>query len=234
MLTLHQVVVPADPCPYLPQETARTEYTLVGALDPSEYEALMDRGYRKFGAILFRPVCRSCRECRPLRIPIARFRPDRSQRRAQRRNEDLEVRVAAPTVDEQRLDLYHRYHAARSEVRGWPEQQRHKDEYEATFLANVLPAVEVTLWEGRTLLAVLLTELTPRTVSGIYHYYEPDLPQRSLGTTCMLQTIELGRRLGKQWAYFGYLVRGCPSMAYKARFRPHEILDVDGVWRPGA
>ena len=47
----------------------------------------------------------------------------------------------------------------------------------------------------------------------------------------MLWLVEECRRLGAPWLYLGYHVAGSPSMAYKAGFRPHEILGDDGRWR---
>jgi arginine-tRNA-protein transferase len=34
-------------------------------------------------------------------------------------------------------------------------------------------------------------------------------------------------RLG--WLYLGFLVRGCAKMEYKARYKPHEVLE-GGIW----
>jgi leucyl-tRNA---protein transferase len=231
MLILHRFVSDPHPCVYLPDRMASLEYGYTPLLDPQEYEDLMNRGYRKFGRFVFRPVCRGCEECRPIRIPVERFRPDRSQRRAWRRNAELEVRLAPPSVDERRLELYEKYHAAQTERKGWPEQEKEASDYAFSFLQNPVPAMEITLWEEENLRGVVLTDLTPNVVSGVYHYYEPDLSDRGLGTYCMLQTIELARKLGKRWAYFGFYVAGCQSLAYKARFRPCEIMDPDGEWR---
>jgi arginine-tRNA-protein transferase len=234
MLVLHRFVTDPEPCAYLPDRRATLEYSYTPVLSAREYEELMNRGYRKFGSMLFRPVCGSCAECRPIRIPVERFRPDRSQRRAWKRNQDLRVEAGRPRVDDQRLDLYRRYHARQTGRKGWPEQERDAEEYAFSFLRSPVPMVEMTLWEEEALRAVLLTEVTPNTVSGVYHYYEPDHAARGLGTFCMLQTIELARALGRRWAYFGYYVRGCGSLEYKARFRPCEILGVDGAWRDAA
>jgi arginyl-tRNA--protein-N-Asp/Glu arginylyltransferase len=231
MRVLQPFVAPSHPCYYLPDRPSTREYTYAATLSPAEYEALMDRGYRKFGRLLFRPVCDGCRECRPIRIPIAGFQPDRSQRRAWKRNAGLEVRMARPSVDAARLELYRRYHAAQEARKGWPGHAGEASEYASSFVENPLPAVEITLWEGAALRAVVLTDITPNTVSGVYHYHDPDLADRSLGTACMLHTLELARRLDKRWAYFGFYVAGCGSLAYKARFRPCEIMGPDGVWR---
>lgn len=232
MQILHRFRSGPDICQYLPDRDSETEYEYVASLSPDEYEQRMNAGWRKFGALLFHPVCRGCRECRPIRIDVERFAPDRSQRRALQRNADLKVCLAVPHVDAGRLNLFHRYHAAQSERKGWPGARRDAQEYAANFLHNPLPAVEISLWEGQELRGIVLTEVTPNTVSGIYHYHDPDCRDRSLGTFGMLQTLELARRLEKPWAYFGFYVAGCSSLAYKARFHPCEILDPDGQWRP--
>lgn len=229
---LHQFVSEPHACPYLPDRDCRTEYSYIPFLKPGEYEELMEGGYRKFGALVFRPVCSGCTECRSLRIPVAKFQPDRSQRRAWKRNSHRTVRVAPPVVDDVRLELYHRYHAAQTARKGWPETERDPDEYAFSFVESPIPGLEISVWEADRLQAVVLTDVTPNAVSGIYHYYDPELSAEGIGTFCMLQTLELARRLEKEWAYFGYYVSGCPSLAYKARFRPHQIRSETGAWGP--
>lgn len=232
MISLHTFTIGPEECPYLPDRQSRLEYQVIARLSASEYERLMDKGYRKFGPLLFHPVCDSCRECRPLRIEAARFQPDRSQRRTLKRNADLTIRVAPPSVDQARLDLYNRYHASQEARKGWPVITKDPEEYVFSFVHNPIPGQEITLWEGDALRAVVLTEITPNVVSGVYHFHDPDYSDRGIGTFGMLQTIELARQLGKKWAYFGYYVTDCGSLNYKARFRPCEILGDDGVWYP--
>jgi arginyl-tRNA--protein-N-Asp/Glu arginylyltransferase len=232
MQILHRFQTGPERCHYLPERSAVTEYELASQLSPEEYEGRMNAGWRKFGALLFRPACQGCRECRPLRIDVARFAPDRSQRRALTRNSDLSVRLAVPSVDGERLRLFQRYHDSQSDRKGWPTTGQDAQDYAAHFVYNPLPAVEISVWDDKTLRAVVLTEVTPSTVSGIYHYHDPDCRDRSLGTFGMLQALELARRLGKPWAYFGFYVSGCGSLAYKARFRPCELLSDRGEWLP--
>jgi len=231
MLLLHQLVTEPHTCAYLADRPARLEYSYAARLSGAEYEELMNRGYRKFGALLFRPVCEGCAECRPIRIPVAGFTPDRSQRRSWKRNCALNAVHGPAVVDEQRLELYRRYHAAQAGRKGWPRQEKDPEDYAFSFVRNPVASVEISLWEEDRLRAVVLTDVTPNVVSGIYHYYDPDLYDRGVGTYCMLRTIELARELGKTWAYFGFYVAGCQSLAYKARFRPCEIMGPDGIWR---
>lgn len=230
MRILDQFLSGPDLCHYLPDRLAIQQYAIADKLTPDEYEALMDSGWRKFGQTLFRPVCQSCAECRPLRIPAAKFTPDRSQQRCLRQNADLEVRHARPIADAVRLDLYKRYQDAQTEAKGWPDAERTMDSYKRQFVQNPIPSVEISIWEDSALRAVAITDITPNIVSGVYHFHDPDCRPRSLGTFALLQTIELARALEKRWAYFGFYVAGCPSMEYKTRFKPHEILSPGGVW----
>lgn len=234
MQILDQFLSGPDVCHYLPDRLATQQYAVAGRLSPAEYEDLMNAGWRKFGQTLFRPVCQSCAECRPLRIPATEFIPDRSQTRCLRRNADLEVRHACPIADAVRLDLYKRYQASQTETKGWPDAERTMGSYKRQFTQNPVPSIEVSIWEDDTLRAVAITDITPNTVSGVYHFHDPDCRSRSLGTFALLQTIELAKSLQKQWAYFGFYVAGCPSMEYKTRFQPHEILSPGGVWEADA
>ena len=232
MQVLTQWTTDDHPCEYLPEQTARLHYVFVGDLTPGEYETRMEQGWRKFGRLLFQPVCTACDACQPLRIPVARFAPSRSQRRAVQRNaDDFTVRFGLPVVDAARLALYHRYHAAQEQYKGWHASEKTPEEYAFAFVDSPIPGVEISVWEGDVLRAIVLTDIAPDAVSGVYHFHDPELRDRGIGVFAMLQTVELARRLRKTWAYFGYFVADCPSLAYKARFQPCEVRGVDGVWR---
>lgn len=233
MIVVDRFVHAADHCSYLADRPSRTAYEYVAELSPEEYERRMNEGWRKFGRLLFRPICGACRACVPIRVPVARFEPDRGQRRVLRRNADLAVDAGPPGLDEEHLDLYHRYHAGRTATRGWPAQERSPTDYALTFLDNPLPAVELAVRAGERLVAFAHLDMTPHVVSAIYHVHDPDLAARSLGTFTILQAIAYARAAGRPYLYLGYYVEGCGSMAYKRRFRPCEILQADGSWQPG-
>jgi len=56
------------------------------------------------------------------------------------------------------------------------------------------------------------------------------MEKRSLGTYAIVWLIDRARSLGLPYVYLGYWVPESRKMAYKARFRPCEIL-VGGTWR---
>jgi len=230
MIVAHRFTTEPHTCAYLPDQLATLEYSFAVSMAAQEYEDLMNSGYRKFGAAFFKTACAGCQECRPLRIAVDRFEPDRSQRRTWKKNKDLSVQVGAPSGDEPHLRLYNRYHEAQSRLKGWPPQSTNREEYFLSLVENPVPSAEISVWERGELRAVIINDVTPNVVSAVYHYHDPDFSERGLGTFCVLHCIELARALRKRWVYMGFYVSGCKSMQYKAHFRPCEIMDVSGNW----
>src|SRR6516162_7907944 len=98
MLSLVRYETPPGPCGYLPGETWRFEHEFVAAMTPAEYEERLRQGWRRFGHLLFRPACPSCTACRSIRVDVARFRPNRSQRRNRKQNETVIRLVIGPPI----------------------------------------------------------------------------------------------------------------------------------------
>ena len=97
------------PCPYLPDRLQRSEAYVASELDPGQYEHLMARGFRRSGRIVYRPRCRGCDACVPLRVLVERFRPTASMKRVWRRNREQRVEVGTPQVSAEKFDLFVRY-----------------------------------------------------------------------------------------------------------------------------
>lgn len=222
-----------EPCPYLPDRWARQEIAgLFELLRPEGYDRLLARGWRRFGRFLFRPACPTCRECIPIRVPVETFRPSRSQRRVLRRNADIDVSVGEPTLDDERLDLFRRYHLDRTRRRGWPERQDGVEDYVRTFLENAVETLEFRYRLRGRLVGIAYVGRGSESLNSIYAFTDPEEPRRSLGTLDVLTEILEARRLGCRFLYLGFHVRGCPSMEYKVWFRPFEVRR-DRVWRDG-
>jgi len=80
------------------------------------------------------------------------------------------------------------------------------------------------------LVGVCLTDRLGDGLSAVYSFFDPDLATRSLGSYAILWLIERCRLVGLPHVYLGYWVSDSRKMAYKARFRPSEILS-QGSWR---
>src|SRR4051794_24253196 len=98
-------------CGYMPDQHWSLEYEYVAALTPEEYLQRLLDGWRRFGFMLFRPACETCRACQSLRVCVEHFRPDRSQKRARKVNQGvIALQIGQPSVTKAKLALYDRYH----------------------------------------------------------------------------------------------------------------------------
>ena len=213
-----------EPCAYLAGRMATTEYRFMTGVSPVELEHLLERGWRRFGAAYFRPVCVGCHECVSLRIPVAAFQPTKSQRRAWRKCSELRVQVRAPIADEQRLALYRAWHSMREETRAWTANELDLEQYHRAYCVPHPCAREFGYYSGDRLVAVSLVDETPNAVSSIYFYYHPDVAKLSLGVASVLFEVEWARQRNRGHVYLGYRIAACPSTAYKSQFGPHELL----------
>ena len=233
MDTLIRYIAPPGPCGYLPAETWSLEYELVSSLSAAEYSERLAGGWRRFGRAMFRPRCRACRACQPLRVLADQFRPDRSQRRVIKANAGFtELRIRTPSVTKAKLNLYDSYHAFQSEAKGWPlHPAKDAHSYANSFIDNPFETQEWCYYLGNQLVGVGYVDEVPCGLSAIYFFYDVQYRHLSLGTWNVLSILNAAATKPVPHVYLGYYVAGCRSMAYKARFRPSEVLGADGRWR---
>jgi leucyl-tRNA---protein transferase len=209
------------------------EYEFVTELSLDEYAIRMMAGWRRFGHMLFRPSCQHCQACQSLRVDVAGFRPNRSQRRVRKAIEGIvSLQIGNPRVSASRLDLYRRFHDDRARLRGWGQREEDPISYHESFVSNPFPTEEWSFFVGGSLVGLGVVDSLPVGLSAIYFVHDPDHRHLSLGTWNILCLIDEARRRGLPHLYLGYWVADCLSLAYKANFRPHELLGQDGRWHP--
>lgn len=234
MESLFTFTSPPSQCSYLPDREWQLHYEIVGRLDPREYMARLKQGWRRFGYSLFRPACPVCTMCRSLRVPVATFRPDRSQRRAWAANAtSVVLSIGAPSVSPAKLALYDKFHQFQHERKNWPGRGAESAaEYAESFTDNPFATEEWCYHLDGRLIGVGYVDRLPEGLSAIYFYHDPDEQHRSLGTFNVLSVIGRAAKLALPHVYLGYFVEGCRSLEYKARFRPNEVIDARGEWAP--
>jgi arginyl-tRNA--protein-N-Asp/Glu arginylyltransferase len=224
-------------CSYLPEERARLESFLLDDVSPVELEALLVRGFRRFGPSYFRPRCATCFSCDSIRVHTSAFKPSKSQRRAARNAARFTRTVSAPLVDRARVDLYRKWHDARQDARGWDPNPMELEDYAIHFAWPHPSAREVAFHDGEKLIGLGLWDVTPNAASAVFFFFDPDYAADSLGIANVVTGIEQAQREGRAYVYLGYRVAGCASLEYKGRFEPHEILigrpslEGEPVWR---
>lgn len=215
-------------CSYLPSERAQLETLLIDDVSPLELEVLLERGWRRFGPTYFRPRCSACTACDSIRVVVGEFQPSKSQRRALKRASALSRVVGRPRVDDERLALHARWHAHREGVRGWEPNPIDFEGYAIHFAWPHPSAREVSFRDPArdgALVAVGLWDVTPRSSSAVFFFFDPDYADLSLGIANVVLGVEDARRERRAHVYLGYRVRGCASLEYKARFSPYEQLE---------
>ncbi len=223
-------MTPQFECGYFPEKVSVNLFVDPDVpLDPAHYGLLLDLGFRRSGGQVYRPHCPGCQACVATRIPVARFRPDRAQRRCELRNRDLTVTVQEPGLRQEHFDLYLRYQAQRHP--GSPMAEADPEAYENFLFAPWAQTWMVELRHRKRLLAVAVCDRVPQGLSALYTFFEPAESARGLGTYALLWQIAEARRMGCEYVYPGYWIAGHPKMAYKQRFRPIEGFQA-GRWMP--
>jgi arginyl-tRNA--protein-N-Asp/Glu arginylyltransferase len=217
------------PCPYLPDRLARQILIRPPALPPELYHAFLDLNYRRLGDLVYRPACQGCGECRSLRVSVEAFRPSRAQRRCRARNAGVSVEVGAPEPTDEKHALYRLYLEARHDG----QMSGSREEFESFLYAAPGFTREVVFRVEGRLLGVGLADVLPQALSAVYFYFDPREAARSPGVLNVLALVDECRRRQAEFLYLGYYVAGSAAMAYKAGYRPYEILEADGQWRAG-
>jgi arginine-tRNA-protein transferase len=239
MHLLERIVEKPHACAYLPTERASLEVAVMLDVDGVEMDTLLERGWRRFGPVYFRPACSACAECVSLRVVARRFVPSKQQRRAARACAHLRRVVGTPRVDVQRLTLYAKWHEGRENARGWEPNPKTRDRYALEFAFPHPCAREAAYFDdedGGRLVAVGLYDETPSALSAAFFYYDPAYARLSLGTANVVALVGDAQASGRDHVYLGYRVAACPSLRYKGRFEPHEVLvgrpsmDQPAVW----
>ena len=115
--------------------------------------------------------------------------------------------------------------------KGWqPVAVTGVDDYEQSFIGPPCPfRCEGSYYHGGRLVGVGLVDWLPIGLSSAYFYHDPAWRPLGPGVFSVLQEIEFCRAHGLPHLYLGYWVAGCPSMAYKSQYRPHELLEGSGL-----
>lgn len=213
-------------CSYLPDQQAQTVF-----VDPEttlsrfSQTRLAELGFRRSGDFVYRPNCKNCDACIPVRIPVNRFKANRTQRKIWSRNAHLTASFTDARDNDELYDLYARYISA-----------RHKDgdmypptrEQFIDFLTESQAETKfIEYRDGGVLVAVAVTDQLDNAYSAVYSFFDPDNQRASYGVYTILSQVHLAQQAGLQYLYLGYWIKACQKMSYKIDYRPIELFSND-------
>ncbi|MDQ8191783.1 hypothetical protein [Roseibacillus persicicus] len=194
-------------------------------------DELWGEGWRHFGPRFFRYSLmwqeEQWKRVLNLRVPLAEWKPSKSQRRTLRRNEDLQVEFGPAEPGEEEEALF----------------QAHKSRFRenvpdalSDFLGEEpngvpLPCMQLSVRSGDRLVAASFLDIGLKACSSIYGIFDPAKSQRRLGIFTMLMEMQYAREAGLDFYYLGYACIESSPYDYKKEVKPAWVWDWR-QWRP--
>lgn len=214
-----------DKCSYLDNKQQISHYNVIDKCSAATCQDLIERGYRRFGKMYFRPICAECNECQSIKIEVQNYTFSKSAKRVLKKSKDLSIVLQRPTISKEHLYVFDKYHKYMHEKKGWDFNPTTPEHYFNSFVNGHEDfGYEVLYFFRDQLIGVDLIDILADGISSIYFYYDPDFSKYSLGRLSLYKQIEFVKRYEKKWIYLGYYVEGCPSLEYKAEYKPYVTL----------
>lgn len=214
-----------DKCSYLENHSQTMHYKMIENCNTQQCQEMIERGFRRFGKMYFRPICIDCNECQSIKVDVENFTFSKSMRRVIKKASHIRSFVGQPTLTQEHLSLFAKYHQYMRDKKGWEYNETTAENYYSSFVHGHNEfGYEVLYYDEDKLIGVDLIDILDDGISSIYFYYDPDYMEYSLGRLSMYYQIKFAQSNKKKWIYLGYYVEGCPSLSYKSHYKPYTTL----------
>lgn len=223
MTTIPLFLTQEHPCSYLEGKLAQSLFVHPAyQLTPRIYGQLLAQGFRRSGNEVYVPHCAECSACIPARVPVAEFKPDRSQKRCMIKNTDTRVVLKPAAFEQTHYEMYLRYQNFKH--KDGIMAQSGPDEYFSFLGSSWCDTRFAEFMIDDELAAVAVIDQCDRAWSAVYTFYEPKFSKYSPGVYAVLWQIEQAHRQQLEFLYLGFWIRNCKKMAYKSEFKPLQIF----------
>jgi arginine-tRNA-protein transferase len=216
------------PCSYLDGEQSQSVFVHPSyPITSSIYAQLIAQGFRRSGDEVYAPHCPHCSACIPVRLPVKKFKPSRSQKRCLHKNIHTQIIVKPAIFEQAHYDMYLRYQSIRHGDGSMAEAS--PDDY-LNFLGSSwgdTRFVEFSI--NNELAGIAVIDQFEQAWSAVYTFFDPKFSGYSLGVYAVLWQIEQVILQQKEFLYLGFWIKACKKMAYKSDYQPIQLL-IDNQW----
>ncbi len=214
-----------DKCSYLANKKQTMHYKIIDACDAQQCQEMIERGFRRFGKMYFRPICAECNECQSIKIDVKKFKFSKSMKRVMKKASHITSYIKEPSLTQEHLELFAKYHQFMRDKKGWDYNETSAENYYNSFVDGHNEfGYEILYYDEEKLIGIDLIDILDDGISSIYFYYDPDYSTFSLGKFSLYNQIKFAQTSKKKWIYLGYYVQECPSLSYKSHYKPYLTL----------
>ncbi|MCK5294046.1 MAG: arginyltransferase [Arcobacteraceae bacterium] len=233
-----EILEESKQCAYYGDKKADTRYRFIKNCNTKTYHKMLERGWRRFGNVHFVPECKDCNECKTVRIDINNLKYTKSQKRILAKNQDIQIYVQKPSMSIDHLNLFNKYHKYMEQKKGWRENQIEPAEYMHSYVNGAGTfGKEILYFLDDKLIGVALSDMTKKSISCVYCFYDHDYENRSLGKFSILAQMSIAQQAEVPYLFLGYWIKDHYSMGYKESYAPFDVLqnrptmDEECIWK---
>jgi len=101
----------SDKCSYLEGLEQTTHYKIINNCSQHHCQELIERGYRRFGKMYFRPICPDCNECQSIKIDVTNYKFSKSAKRVIKKAAHITNYIQRPSISKEHLELFDNLHS---------------------------------------------------------------------------------------------------------------------------
>tara|TARA_B110000037_G_scaffold193385_1_gene228253 strand:- start:1937 stop:2659 length:723 start_codon:yes stop_codon:yes gene_type:complete len=207
------------------QSIVATPYKIVNS---QNFNSLITKGFRRSGQYVYKPNCKDCSACIPIRLLASNFNPSRSQKRVKKYLDNLSVKLLPLTFDEEHYNLYVDYQNKRHPNSS--ESEDDTSDYNDFLVRSNVNSKLVEFRLNNQLKIVSIIDIIDDGISAVYTFYDCSDKKLSLGTISIIWLLEFCKKENLSFLYLGYWIYESQKMKYKINFKPYELM-IKGVWK---
>ena len=216
-------------CSYIDKMDAQSlVVTPYKSINQNTFQDLIEKGFRRSGQYIYKPNCKSCTACIPIRLSVKKFLPSKTQKRTYKKHGYFTIREAPLSFKKNHFDLYLKYQNKRHSFIN--NEQNNLDDYNDFLIKSNVKSKLIEFWDGDLLKIVSIVDIVSDGISAVYTFYDPDDDKVSYGTYSIIWLINWSKAHQLKYIYLGYWIGECNKMKYKTNFKPYELY-IKGYWQ---